>query len=226
MSLSTNVTNLATRIATEVKSLRTLINNNAADLSSLSTTAKGNLVAAINELNTALGTINTNIGSLSSLTTTDKTSIVAAINELDSLIGGVDLTDLINDTTTTTTNVWSSSKTDSAITAAVAAVVDLAPSALDTLNELAAALGDDANFASTVTTALASKAADADVVKLTGAQTVAGVKTFSSAPVVPDAAFAIAKVSGLQTALDAKALASDVGDTTVNYVTTFEAGLV
>jgi hypothetical protein len=39
----------------------------------------------------------------------------------------------------------------------VAAVIDAAPAALDTLNELAAALGDDANFASTVTTALATK---------------------------------------------------------------------
>lgn len=40
---------------------------------------------------------------------------------------------------------------------AVAALVDAAPSTLDTLNELAAALGDDASFASTVTTALAGK---------------------------------------------------------------------
>ena len=40
----------------------------------------------------------------------------------------------------------------------VAATVDAAPAALDTLNELAAALGDDANFASTMTTSLASKA--------------------------------------------------------------------
>ena len=39
----------------------------------------------------------------------------------------------------------------------VAAVIDAAPAALDTLNELAAALGDDANFAGTVTTALATK---------------------------------------------------------------------
>jgi hypothetical protein len=39
----------------------------------------------------------------------------------------------------------------------VAAVIDSAPAALDTLNELAAALGDDANFAGTVTTALATK---------------------------------------------------------------------
>jgi len=37
-------------------------------------------------------------------------------------------------------------------------LVDAAPSALDTLNELAAALGDDANFSSTITTALGLKA--------------------------------------------------------------------
>jgi hypothetical protein len=40
----------------------------------------------------------------------------------------------------------------------VAALVDSAPSALNTLNELAAALGDDANYASTITTALGTKA--------------------------------------------------------------------
>lgn len=38
-------------------------------------------------------------------------------------------------------------------------IVDAAPAALDTLNELAAAIGDDANFAGTVTTALSGKAA-------------------------------------------------------------------
>ena len=48
---------------------------------------------------------------------------------------------------------------DTAASTAVAAAVDAAPSALDTLNELAAALGDDANFAATMTTALADKAA-------------------------------------------------------------------
>jgi len=39
----------------------------------------------------------------------------------------------------------------------VAAVIDSAPAALDTLNELAAALGDDANFSSTITTSIATK---------------------------------------------------------------------
>lgn len=42
---------------------------------------------------------------------------------------------------------------------AVANLVDAAPGALDTLNELAAAIGDDANFSATITTSLASKAA-------------------------------------------------------------------
>jgi len=39
----------------------------------------------------------------------------------------------------------------------VAGVVDSAPGALDTLNELAAALGDDANFSTTITNSIATK---------------------------------------------------------------------
>ncbi len=45
------------------------------------------------------------------------------------------------------------------VAAAVAALVDGAPGAIDTLNELAAALGDDPNFATTVTNGLAGKLA-------------------------------------------------------------------
>jgi len=44
----------------------------------------------------------------------------------------------------------------------VDALVDSAPGALDTLNELAAALGDDANFSTTVTNSIATKLATAD----------------------------------------------------------------
>lgn len=55
MALTTNIQNLATRIATEMKSLRMLINGNASDLSALNTTNKTNLVAAINEVAAASG---------------------------------------------------------------------------------------------------------------------------------------------------------------------------
>lgn len=58
---------------------------------------------------------------------------------------------------------------DVAVAAAVADLVDAAPGALDTLNELAAALGDDASFAATVATALAGKqASDAELSALAG----------------------------------------------------------
>lgn len=49
--------------------------------------------------------------------------------------------------------------TQAQVDASIAALVDSSPTLLDTLNELAAALGDDPNFAATVTAALASKAA-------------------------------------------------------------------
>ena len=48
------------------------------------------------------------------------------------------------------------------IVAKIDALVNAAPSALDTLNELAAALGDDANYAATMTSALATKEATAN----------------------------------------------------------------
>ena len=47
------------------------------------------------------------------------------------------------------------------VAAAISALIDAAPGALDTLNELAAALGDDPDFATTVTNGLADKLAKA-----------------------------------------------------------------
>jgi hypothetical protein len=215
MSLATNVTNLATRVATEVKSIRTLVNGNVAGLSALDTTAKTNLVAAINELVADIAAVETDLANYASATdtaidgvqgdiSTINTTLTGLANDLAALetdLANIDLTALISDTTTGTSTTWSSTKIDSEIGAAVDALVAGAPGLLDTLNELAAALGDDANFAATITTELAGKA---DTVH----------------------AHAISDVTGLQSALDAKANAADVGDTTTNYVTTFEAGLL
>lgn len=66
------------------------LNSNAiGDLTALETTAKSDLVTAVNEVNSGVGTnagaistTNTNIGSLANLDTTNKTSIVNAINEI------------------------------------------------------------------------------------------------------------------------------------------------
>lgn len=58
---------------------------------------------------------------------------------------------------TNTTQVATTAYVTDSVATAVSAVIDAAPTALNTLNELAAALNDDANFASTIATSLAGK---------------------------------------------------------------------
>ena len=76
MSLATNLQNFATRVATEAKALRTLVNGNASDLSALTTTNKANLVAAINEVAGEVDTIQSGgiATDLESLTDVDLTT--------------------------------------------------------------------------------------------------------------------------------------------------------
>jgi hypothetical protein len=62
------------------------------------------------------------------------------------------------------------------VNTAVSNLVDSAPTTLDTLNELAAALGDDANFATTVTTSIGTKVAKSGDT-MTGALTLSGAPT-------------------------------------------------
>ena len=128
MSLQTRLAALITTIKTETKALRVLISGTNAGDTSSLTTTATNLVAAINE--------------------------VKVIADAASTVDGV----LINDATTTLTDTWSSTKIDSEITSSFNSILDGAPAALDTLNELAAAIGDDATYASSITTLLAAKA--------------------------------------------------------------------
>ncbi|QSL67867.1 hypothetical protein [Nocardia phage P3.1] len=83
-----------------------------------------------------------------------------------------------------------------------AILVDTAPGTLDTLNELAAALGDDPNFATTINTALGNR-----VRVDTAAQGLNGTQQ-----------------SNARTNI-AAAGSADVGDTTRNFVTDFETAL-
>jgi hypothetical protein len=124
-TLETRLRDLATRIGTESKALRTLINGNLADLSGLQTAAKTNLVAALNELQT----------------------------EINAIVPGA----AIDDASTVANKTWSSTKINDAITTAINVLTTGAPVALNTLDELSAALGDDANFATTITTALGNR---------------------------------------------------------------------
>jgi hypothetical protein len=126
-TLAQRLQDLALRISTEVKALRTLINGNAADLSALTTTAKTNLVAALNE--------------------------VKAAADAAAASGGA----AIDDAATNSTEAWSSQKVSDYVAAQLATILGGAPAALDTLKELADAIGDDASFATTITTALGNR---------------------------------------------------------------------
>lgn len=110
MSLETGIIALAGAIGTDVKALSLKIG----DLTQLDTTAKSNLVDAIN-------------------------GVAASGVAIDDAAG-------LGDTGVT----WSANKTFTAIQAAVDALVGGAPGALDTLSELAEALGNDENLAQTM----------------------------------------------------------------------------
>ena len=67
---------------------------------------------------------------------------------------------------------------------------------------------------------------DPDAVKLTGDQTVSGVKSFTQAPSVPDGSWTVAKTTGLQALLDGKASSANPTFTgTVTGVTKAHVGL-
>lgn len=100
-----------------------------------------------------------------------------------------------------------SKATPADVTSAVAAVVNAAPASLDTLKELADALGNDANFASTVTNAIAGKAAAVHthvIADVTGLQTALDGKQASGSYAASVHTHGISDVTGLQTALDGK----------------------
>lgn len=108
------------------------------------------IIALAEAIGTDVKALTLKIGDLGQLTTTAKNNLVAAINEAAASGGGggvvIDDAAGLGDTTVT----WSADKTVTAIQAAVDALVDGAPAALDTLNKLVEALGNDENLAQTM----------------------------------------------------------------------------
>lgn len=153
MSLATRISDLITAIGTDIKLHRTwLTGSSTGNLTGLNTTTKTDVVSAINEVNTLAGS-----GSAPDASVTTKGLIeIATLTEVGT---GTDSVRAV-------TPQGVKQETDAVKTAILGAGV---PAALDTLDELAAALGDDANFAATVTTALAGKQPlDADLTSIAG----------------------------------------------------------
>ena len=111
------------------------------------------------------------------------------------------------------TKIATTAYADRAASNAASALVAASPAALDTLNELAAALGNDASFSTTMTNALAAKAPLASptftgtVTLPTGTVTSGMILdgTIVDADINASAAIAQSKISGLSTSLGLKA---------------------
>ena len=99
-----------------------------------------------------------------------------------------------------TSTIATKSYVDTEVSSAVSGIVDSAPGALDTLNELAAALGDDANFASTVTNNLALKAPLASPA-LSGVPTAPTATVGTNTTQVATTAFVLAEIAALKATL-------------------------
>lgn len=175
MSLAANVSSLATRIGTEFKAVYAKIGT----LTSLTTTTKTDLVSAINEVKASVGSAGAAINDAAASGTTTYSS--TKINSLDAA-------------TLTSAQSYADTK--------VANLVASAPATLDTLNELATALGNDANYAATTSTALGNRLRFDAAQTLTGTQQTQGQANLS----VPST--------------------TQVGDTTTDFVATFNAALV
>jgi hypothetical protein len=89
------------------------------------------------------------------------------ISDLQSYLTSVAFADLTTTPTTVAgygiTDVYTKTETDSAVSTAVSNLVGDAPAVLDTLSELADAIGDDANFLTTLNSNIALKANTADL---------------------------------------------------------------
>ena len=91
------------------------------------------------------------------------------------------------------------------VDAAISALADSAPAALNTLNELAAALGDDANYAATTTTAIGTKLAKAGG-QMTGNITMSGTETVDGRDLSVDGA----KLDGIEASATADQTAAQL----------------
>ena len=154
MSLQTRLSDLITSLGTDYKQFRTWITGSASgDLTGLTTSDKTSLVAAINEVQAEVGAG----GDLP-----DASETVKGVLELATLAEVATGTDSTRAVTSAGVRQERTALKDEILGAGV-------PAALDTLNELAAALADDADYAATITTALAGKQPlDGDLTAIAG----------------------------------------------------------
>jgi hypothetical protein len=202
--------------------------------------ATGNSISNIEVADFAAGVLDTDLSSVAVTDTTIasakaiKAYVDAQITSSNSLtVGGddsseatIDLDNTLNvkgaggistsatgDTLTITGPDLSSYATTTYVGTQIANLVDSSPEALNTLNELAAALGDDANFSTTITNSLATKVAKTDTGLI-----VVGDDSTGTAITVGET-FKVAGATGITTAVSGDTL-TITGPDLSSYATT------
>ena len=112
------------------------------------------------------------------LRTTDYTTSGNNTITLTSAAALNDIIEVVTVTNLNSTNTYTQAEIDTIVTTQINNLIASAPSALNTLDELAAALGDDANFATTVTNSLAGKKNETASSISTNTNLVAGTRYF------------------------------------------------
>jgi hypothetical protein len=137
LSLQSRISDFITAVGTDIKQLRSWITGSSSgDLTGLATATKTDLISAINEINGKVPA--------------DASETVKGIAELATLAEVATGTD--------TSRIVTPAGVRQERLALKTEILGVGvPSALDTLDELSAALGDDANYAATVTTALGNR---------------------------------------------------------------------
>jgi hypothetical protein len=154
----------------------------------------------------SVGTINS--GAITS------TGSIQGTSFSDGTISGITFIDEDSFATNSATRVPTQQSIKAYVDAQVAGVVDSAPSALNTLNELAAALGDDANFSTTTSTALGNRLrVDTAAQGLTGTQQANAITNLGITATKAELNYVDGVTSNIQTQLNGK-------QATGNYLTT------
>lgn len=213
--ISAQINNLAVRIAKECK----LIYIKLGDTTQLNTDNAESLVKAINSLKTnfdnAMLAINAN--------SADIDAAEAAITALQERLNTI-----INDTTASTTTVYSSSKVDSEITKAKQEVKnDLlggAGTVYDTLNELAELIESNQNAITALQNLAAGHVKYDDAQELTDAQKKQARDNINAVS-QDEIDFSAIEATIASNKSEVDTLKADIGDLNTNFVTTFEAEL-
>ena len=149
---------IATAIGTEVTDRNSAIGTHSADTTAVHGIADTSVLATATTVATAKSEA---IAAAGTAADTKVSTAVAALTKSSVGLANVDNTaDSAKPVSTAQATAIATAKSEAIAdaTAQVNAVIASAPAALNTLDELAAALGDDANFATTVTNGLAAKA--------------------------------------------------------------------